>query len=613
MPNRFLALATALVGVSFGLGAIAAPAGGVSPAEAQKRLSDGNQRFAQGQSLHPNCDESRRRDTAAHGQHPIATILTCSDSRVAPERIFDLGVGDAFVIRVAGNVSDTDEIGSIEYGVEHLHTPLLVVMGHGSCGAVAAVAGGAELDGCLPQLVDNIVPAVRQTRRANPGLGSEALIAKAVEANVFQSIADLFMNSGDVRELVEKKELKVVGAVYDLGSGSVRWLGEHPEQSALARGGKPSGWQPRTIVLGATTEKSQAPGGGHAQATAGDPPTPPAAFQMLRDGNARFVAGTPGNPRSDRARLAATAKVQHPFATVMTCSDSRVPVERVFDQGIGDLFTIRVAGNVSDTDEIASIEYGVGHLDTPLLAVLGHSSCGAVSAVATSAEVRGSIAPLIANIRPAVKSVQTASPDVAGDQLIPAAVRANVRQSIADLLARSPIVRERAESGRLLIVGGVYDLAAGTIEWFSPTGEPWRDGAFSSASNSAVKSSPTDTGPPGKGNDTSADARNQHPPGQRPGSNTPGHESDGDKPMTPPATPPQQPGQGPPVDEPDSGKTEKPVEPTHDSPANTPPNEPTPAPKKDPGHGEPTSKPATDEPKAKPATEKPATDKPEHP
>ncbi|MBI5865537.1 MAG: hypothetical protein HZB38_13725 [Planctomycetes bacterium] len=113
--------------------------GAITPDEAQQRLTDGNQRFSTGAATNPRCDEARRAETAEKGQNPFATVLTCSDSRVCAERIFDQGVGDVFTIRVAGNVSDTDEIGTIEYGVGHLHTPLLVVMGHSSCGAVGAV------------------------------------------------------------------------------------------------------------------------------------------------------------------------------------------------------------------------------------------------------------------------------------------------------------------------------------------------------------------------------------------------------------------------------------------------------------------------------------------
>ncbi|MCC6359408.1 MAG: hypothetical protein IT450_11755 [Phycisphaerales bacterium] len=621
----FIALAIGVAGIGFSaLPDGTGPTGGPSPTDVQKRLTEGNRRFAQGQATHPNCDAARRRETAEKGQHPVATILTCSDSRVSPERIFDQGVGDVFIVRVAGNVADTDEIGSIEYGVGHLHTPLLVVMGHSACGAVGAVVSGAPLDGCLPQLVDNIGPAVQQTRRANPGVGSEWLIAKAVDANVFQSIADVFMNSEEVRTRVQNGKLKIVGAVYDLGSGAVRWLGEHPEQAQLARGGKPSGWQPRTVVLGTTAEKPAPAGGthgggaktGHASGhatghTSGNGlPTPQAAFQMLRDGNGRFAAGNCTNPNSDRARIAETSKGQHPFATVLTCSDSRVPAERIFDAGLGDVFTVRVAGNVADTDEIGSIEYAVGHLETPVLAVLGHTACGAVTAVVNNAEVHGSIPPLVANIQPAVKKTLSASPGLSGGPLVAAAIRTNVQQSIEDVLARSPTVRKRVESGQLLIVGGVYDLAAGTIEWFSPAGEPWSDGGFSNSSSGSQGK--TGSNDPKSTPSAAADPGHGEPAGQ-PGSMTPS-----DKPAeTPKSDKPAEPGHATPSDKPaaEPKKDPSPSEPVHDEPTHGEPKE-TPSPEKpttdkpaaEPGHGTTPEKPSTD----KPSTDRPSPDKPGH-
>lgn len=200
--------------------------------DAQARLLSGQARYLAGAPTHPNQDSARRTELAA-GQTPFATVLTCSDSRVSPEILFDQGLGDLFVVRVAGNVAKTDELGSIEYGAGHLGTPLLVVLGHSSCGAVKAVAEAAEVHGNIPQLVDTIVPAVEKAKAANPGLAGAALIAKAVEANVWQSIDNIFENSATVRDLVKAGKLKVVGAVYDLATGAVQWQGEHPDQARL--------------------------------------------------------------------------------------------------------------------------------------------------------------------------------------------------------------------------------------------------------------------------------------------------------------------------------------------------------------------------------------------
>jgi carbonic anhydrase len=147
--------------------------------------------------------------------------------------LFDQGIGDLFVIRVAGNVADVDEIGTLEYGVEHLHTPLVVVMGHSKCGAVTAVVQHAHVSKNIERLVDNIVPAVESVKVSLPGAKGDTLVNAAIDANVLQSIADLLVRSPDARELVAAGKAKVVGAVYDIHTGSVRWLGEHPHQSQL--------------------------------------------------------------------------------------------------------------------------------------------------------------------------------------------------------------------------------------------------------------------------------------------------------------------------------------------------------------------------------------------
>lgn len=205
----------------------------VSADAALKLLRDGNARFAAGECQHPHCDKARLIDTDEHGQHPFATIVACSDSRVPVEILFDEGFGDLFVIRVAGNVCDTDEAGSIEYGVGHLGTHLLVVLGHTSCGAVTAVATHAELHGNIPQLVDNIKPAVEVAEHEHPELKGKELIEAAVRTNVWHSIEDLLRVSDETRELITTGKLQVIGAIYDLHSGRVEFMGPHPHQKEL--------------------------------------------------------------------------------------------------------------------------------------------------------------------------------------------------------------------------------------------------------------------------------------------------------------------------------------------------------------------------------------------
>lgn len=197
--------------------------------------------------------------------------------------------------------------------------------------------------------------------------------------------------------------------------------------------------------------------------------SPDAALTMLKDGNTRFVAGKPQHPHQNKERRVLTAtKGQAPFAAILSCSDSRAPVELIFDQGVGDLFVVRVAGNVAGVDEIASLEYAGEHLHTPLLVVLGHSKCGAVTAVVENAHLHGNLASLASKIKPAVFKARMAHRDLSGDALLAAAVKANVQQALADLLVRSIIIKDLVKAGKLKVLGAIYDLASGKVEWLEP-------------------------------------------------------------------------------------------------------------------------------------------------
>jgi carbonic anhydrase len=205
----------------------------VTADEALKMLEAGNARWVADQDTNPNTETERRADLADKGQTPFATILTCADSRIPVERVFDRGVGDVFVVRVAGNVVGDDATGTIEYGAEHLHVPLLVIMGHTKCGAVAAAASAGRPGGSITQLVDKISPAVARTKQQHPELEGKELAAASVKENVWQSVFDLVRTSSNVRGLIREHKLRVVGAVYDVASGKVEWIGEHPWQDAL--------------------------------------------------------------------------------------------------------------------------------------------------------------------------------------------------------------------------------------------------------------------------------------------------------------------------------------------------------------------------------------------
>lgn len=235
--TKFVCFAGLLWGAFVGRAGVADSegAGSYAHATALTMLRDGNARFVGGKPNYPHQSAARRTELAEKGQKPFATVLSCSDSRVPVELLFDQGIGDLFVVRVAGNVADTDEIGTIEYGAEHLGAPLLVVLGHTKCGAVTAVTEGAKLPGSIPKLVDNIVKPAKQVKAVNPGKNAAEVLPQVIEANIWQSIEDLFAKSKIVHHLAKTGKLKVVGALYDLGTGEVSFLGSHPKEEALLK------------------------------------------------------------------------------------------------------------------------------------------------------------------------------------------------------------------------------------------------------------------------------------------------------------------------------------------------------------------------------------------
>ncbi len=194
--------------------------------------------------------------------------------------------------------------------------------------------------------------------------------------------------------------------------------------------------------------------------------TPQQALDFLREGNAAFLRGDQTRVLTSAQRRLDLARGQSPFAAYVTCSDSRVPPELLFGRGLGELFIIRNAGNTVDTVALGSIEYAVAQLNTPLVVVMGHESCGAVDAatkvVTENATFPGSIGPMVEPIIPAVLSVR----DEPGD-LLDNSVRANVRRVVRQLRSQTdPIMLEPQQEGRLWVVGAYYHLDTGEVDFF---------------------------------------------------------------------------------------------------------------------------------------------------
>jgi carbonic anhydrase len=231
--------------------------------------------------------------------------------------------------------------------------------------------------------------------------------------------------------------------------GSTEPAGHHNDADLARRGFLCNAIASSAVVLAGATVIRARPAS--AQSTL----TPEAALKALMDGNQRYVAGQLQSLNEDISILKAkTAEKQEPFAAVLSCADSRVPVEFVFDQSIGQIFVVRVAGNVTTPEITASLEYGVAVLGTKVLVVLGHGNCGAVKATIDGKVVPGQISVLYAPIQPAV---------VAAGGNLDAAIDANARMQATLLGEASPVIAGAIKEGKLMVVAARYDIMSGNV------------------------------------------------------------------------------------------------------------------------------------------------------
>jgi carbonic anhydrase len=186
-----------------------------TPNEAIKELKDGNKRFIEGKLI--NTEYKKEIGQTKNGQKPHSVILSCMDSRVPPEIIFDQGIGNIFVIRVAGNIEDENVLGSLEYGVGHVGAKLIVVMGHRHCGAVTGAVENMKL-GKLTQLLDQIKPAIKSN------LDSPDIVDETAKNSVKITMDDIMNKSSIIRKLIDEKKVIMIGAFYDVETGVVTFM-----------------------------------------------------------------------------------------------------------------------------------------------------------------------------------------------------------------------------------------------------------------------------------------------------------------------------------------------------------------------------------------------------
>jgi len=190
--------------------------------------------------------------------------------------------------------------------------------------------------------------------------------------------------------------------------------------------------------------------------------TPKSAHDILVEGNKRFAANLKAQ-RNLKDQVFETSKGQYPFAVILSCIDSRVPAELVFDQGIGDVFSVRVAGNVVNEDVLGSMEYACKVAGSKILVVMGHTKCGAVTAACKNVKL-GNITPLLEKISPAINSIRKDDKELTPEQIEEVSFE-NVNVAIARIRKESPILAEMEEDGEIEIVGASYDVSTGLVEF----------------------------------------------------------------------------------------------------------------------------------------------------
>ena len=430
----------------------------VAPDQALAILKEGNSRYVASKAPSATL-QSRRQALSDDGQLPLVAVLSCADSRCPVENIFSLAAGDVFVCRNAGNTvaqAEGSVVASMEYCMQNLKTQLLVVMGHTKCGALkGAVASIPAADAPEPKqdasVLENylvaLTPAAKQAKAELPRASVQEVEERAIRINVKNTMGKILEVSEPLRQMVDAGRIKVEGAIYDITTGKVEFIGGPPAPAPLSvRTGK----------------SASVPG--------------PEALATLKAGNARYAGGhAPAATPKGRIQ-ALSSDGQLPMAAVLGCADSRCPVELMFGVAPGDIFVCRNAGNAiakAEASVVASMEYCMAHLKTKLLVVLGHTKCGALNGALAS--IPAADAPPKANasvleqylvaLTPAAKQARAELPRAPDAEVAELAIRINVKNTMRSILEISKSLRQQWESGDLMIEGGIYDITTGKVEF----------------------------------------------------------------------------------------------------------------------------------------------------
>jgi carbonic anhydrase len=442
----------------------------VPPDEAKAGLFSGNKRYATGNGgALQTMDDALMRQLDQAGQNPIAIILGCADSRAPIEILFDVRPGDLFVLRNAGNTCSEAKdaiIGSAEYAIGNLNTKLFCVTGHTKCGALtaavnAAIAGvdTSTVGGSIGIVLDDIMVPAKEALAIIPDAPVADQIALAIKLNIYATMKKLIMFSTMVKEGIEKGDLQLIGAFYDIYTGNVEWLGDHPELEEIV--GKPLPyWQWKNAKY---TRKVNVE-------YASVNPKVEQAVQRLKRGNERFKEGM-------GSRSAVTPEVPDPFAIVIGGGEVRVPIEQMFDVQPGELIVQRVMGNIAGRPGgtlVNSIEFALARYDPKLLLVLGDSASRIVKTALEQSTGAQTPSPalryvvdrvMVSAIRAKKQVEEDLSFTAAGRdlQIQRLTVELNVFYTIEQLL-RSSIVRDAVRDG-MEMQGAVLNSQTGHVEF----------------------------------------------------------------------------------------------------------------------------------------------------
>lgn len=415
-----------------------------TPDEALRALQDGNERFAADRTVQRALGDGARR-SLARSPGPFAVVLCCADSQLPPEHVFNAGLGDLVVVRVAGHAVDAETVASIEHAVEALAVPLCVVLAHEQCGAIAAAAArdGADRDRAVSPafraVLDQLEPAVRAAKARE--LRGRELLAASEEEHAQLTVHECLRRSNTLRTFAAAGRLRIVAARCHLASGAVEWLPSRPLPAAPEAAAAPP--EPGSVPASLP---------------------PHTALRLLQAGHRRFLGD--GRPTGDvtAARREALLHGQQPVAIVLTCCDARVAPEHLFDAGLGELFVVRVGGGVLTERALASIEHAAAGLGSPLLVVMAHTKCDAVQAAARQpgSALSPNARTLLLHLEP---SVAAARRDAGGADLADAAAAAHAQRVVNEARSRSAVLRALEDQGRFQMLACVYDIASGDLRW----------------------------------------------------------------------------------------------------------------------------------------------------